>query len=81
MLINLFYCTCTFRSNMEDLDDIDRLLTKSAENQILQGLGVDNRNSCKKISLSLVNNYLIMDDRQEEARRIAANATPTVDFI
>ena len=66
---------------MEDLDDIDRLLTKSAENQILQGLGVDNRNSCKKISSSLVNNYLIMDDRQEEARRIAANATPTVDFI
>jgi hypothetical protein len=66
---------------MEDLDDIDRLLTKSAENQILQGLGVDNCNSCKKISLSLVNNYLIMDDRQEEARRIAANATPTVDFI
>jgi hypothetical protein len=25
-----------------------------------------------------VNNYLIMDERQEEARRLAANATPTV---
>lgn len=27
---------------MDDLDDIDRLLAKNAENQILQEMGVDN---------------------------------------
>ena len=72
---------------MDELEGIDRLLTKSTEKEILQEMGIDNRNHLFHIhlfcntQLCLVSNYLMMDDRQEEAKWLAANATPKVYIL
>jgi len=50
---------------MDDLYDIDKILAASAKTTILHEMGLPN-----------LNNYLILDERQEEAKRLAANTTP-----